>query len=188
MVEDLLDLPYSVIVMDEAYAEFSGFSWLAEIKKRPNLVVLRTFSKAYALAGIRLGVLCAREELVHELEKIRLPYNVDRAAQALGLLALKHRRLFAETIHKLVESRKNLEKSLAEFSSLTLFPSEANFILLRAANATELQRAFLESGIRVRAFLSDPRLADCLRVSVGTEEENDLVIKAAEKVCKRRAK
>jgi histidinol-phosphate aminotransferase len=188
MIEELLDLPFSVVVVDEAYGEFSGFSFLPETKKRQNLVVLRTFSKAYALAGVRLGMLCAHPVMVAELEKIRLPYNVDRVAQALGLLALKQRRLFAETVHKLVESRRALEKALAEFPALTLYPSDANFILLKSESASELQKAWLEAGIRVRSFPSDPRLAGCLRVTVGTEQENALLVETAEKVCKRKSK
>ncbi len=170
-VLELLNQRQAVVVVDEAYAEFSGASFLPDLKDHPNLVVLRTFSKAYGLAGLRVGILFTNRELASELEKARLPYNLDQVSQALAVLALKMRPAFQEGLARLVKARKFLEESLGRHRQVKVYPSEANFLLLKLDQAAALHRHLLEQGIRVRSFAGHPRLSDCLRVSAGTDGE-----------------
>lgn len=171
-VEELLALPGSVVVADEAYAEFSGTSLLELLPSHPNLVVLRTFSKAYGLAGLRLGLCFAHPRWIAEFEKIRLPYNVNAVTQALGALALRHRAVFQEVIARILEGRDLLQKGLAGLAGVQVYPSRANFLLFRCPRAEGLHAWLLKAGIRVRSFRGQARLDGCLRVTAGQPHEN----------------
>jgi histidinol-phosphate aminotransferase len=181
-IESLLSLPRTVVVLDEAYAEFSRSSWLGRLGDFENLVVLRTLSKAYGMAGLRLGMLFAKPALTRELEKVRLPYNVNAVTQCLAALALedRHRPSFQAQLEEVLAAKAVLGKRLAGARGLEVLPSQANFFLVRCPQASALHRALMRDGIRVRSF-NHPRLRDCLRITVGKPAENEALCGSIEK-------
>jgi histidinol-phosphate aminotransferase len=169
----------SVLVLDEAYIEFSGGSRIAEVLKRPNLIVLRTLSKAFGLAGLRIGFLAAHPELVSQLNKVRLPYNIDQLAQALAGLALKRQADFAPSLEAIQKDKARLANALADLPGIILYPSDANFFLFRLPGSEVFHRHMLERGLRLRRFQGG-RLEGCLRICVGSSEEMDICFSAFE--------
>jgi histidinol-phosphate aminotransferase len=169
-----------LVVVDEAYHEFSGQSVVPLLGRHPNLVVLRTFSKAMALAGLRLGYLLASPEIVREVNKARLPYNLNFFSQAVATAALDDWDSRRGYVDKIVASREDLLYRLYRVPGVRPFPSKANFILIELAEADP--RAVFESvyrrGVLVRDVTSYPRLQRCLRVSVGSEPENEAFLSA----------
>jgi histidinol-phosphate aminotransferase len=184
-VEKLLALKGTVLVLDEAYAEFSGDSFLARLDRHPNLVILRTLSKAWGLAGLRLGLLACHPDLAAELEKLRLPYNVDGMAQALALEALKKPAALEKRRKEILAERTRLEAGFARLPGLKLYPGAANFLFVRHPKALEFHGYLLKRGIRVRSFGGG--ISDCLRITVGKRHENALLLKAAHSFFKERA-
>lgn len=171
-VDALLAIEGCTLVLDEAYAEFGGRSLLGRAAQTPGLVVLRTFSKAWGLAGIRLGWLCAQPSLVAELEKLRLPYNIDGLTQALGEAALDLAPDFQARIPRLLALKGRLQGLLASLPGARLQPSDANFILFSHPRATALHAALLAAGLRTRRF-EGGALEGHLRISVGDEAQMD---------------
>jgi histidinol-phosphate aminotransferase len=169
-----------LVVVDEAYHEFSGRTMVPLLEEHANLIVLRTFSKAMALAGLRVGYLLASPQLVSEVNKARLPYNINFFSQLAARAVLEDRGTLEANVRRLVQAREALAASLARLAGLRVYPSEANFLLLELAEADP--KAVFESlysrGILVRDVTSYPRLSRCLRVSVGSEEENRLFLDA----------
>ncbi|MFO7167717.1 MAG: histidinol-phosphate transaminase [Chloroflexota bacterium] len=179
-LERLLELPLLVVV-DEAYAEFAGESVADMVGGPPNLVVLRTFSKWAGLAGLRVGYALCHEELIGHLWKIKQPYNVNVAAEVAALASLEDLDERMEKVRLLVAERERLERELAALPGLTVYPSRANFVLCRVAAGAEAARGLRDAlrrrGVLIRYF-DKPRLADCVRVSVGTPEQNDALLAA----------
>jgi histidinol-phosphate aminotransferase len=171
LIEALMAIEGVTLVLDEAYVEFSGRSWLAQAPTQGRVIVLRTFSKAWGLAGLRLGWLCAPPALVAELEKLRLPYNIDMLAQALAEEALDLAPLFLGRVAGLLEGRGQLRRALEALPGVTVFASDANFLLFRHPDAAGLHGRLLAAGLRVRRFGPGP-LEGCLRLSVGTPAQN----------------
>jgi histidinol-phosphate aminotransferase len=171
-----------LVVLDEAYVDFSGKTFLSELPAHPHLLVLRTLSKV-GLAGLRVGYLVADEAVLAELEKVRLPYNLNALSQAAATAVLKHRDLLRQQVRLIVAERERVAAALRVLPRVTVFPSEANFLLVRTARpAREVFRGLLDRGILVRDF-DDPRyLRDCLRITVGTPEENDLLLGALREI------
>jgi histidinol-phosphate aminotransferase len=169
-----------LVVIDEAYHEFAGTSVVPLLARHPNLVVLRTFSKAMALAGLRVGYLLAAPELVREVNKARLPYNLNFFSQLAALAALDEPLLLAEGVRLLVEERERLLERLRDFPGVRALPSQANFFLLELASARPqaVFDALLRRGVLVRDVTSYPQLERCLRVSVGSPEENETFLHA----------
>jgi histidinol-phosphate aminotransferase len=163
-----------LVVIDEAYHEFSGETVVPLLSEYPNLVVLRTFSKAKALAGLRIGYLLASSELVREINKARLPYNINFISQLAALAALEDRRTLDGTVGELIGLRDELMTTLAAMPGVRPYPTRANFILLELASADPkaVFEALYREGVLVRDVTSYPRLARCLRVSVGSPQEN----------------
>jgi histidinol-phosphate aminotransferase len=163
-----------LVVIDEAYHEFSGETVVPLLAEHPNLVVLRTFSKARALAGLRVGYLLASPELVREINKARLPYNINFFSQLAALAVLEEREALDRSVRELVALREELARELRALPGVRPFASRANFILIELAQADP--KAVFESlyrdGVLVRDVTAYPRLERCLRVSVGTAEEN----------------
>lgn len=174
LVDRLRGLDGTTLVMDEAYAEFGGRSLLAQAPHEAGLVVLRTFSKAWGLAGLRLGYLCARPDLVAELEKLRLPYNLNVLTQELACAALDEAPAFMARVPQLLALRERLEAALKGLPGATLYRSDANFVLLRVPDAARLHQALLLAGLRVRRFGAG-RLEGCLRISVGSPPQQQRV-------------
>jgi histidinol-phosphate aminotransferase len=179
-VERLCEDRDSLVVIDEAYHEFSARTVVPVLERHPNLIVLRTFSKAMALAGLRVGYLLASAELVREVGKARLPYNVNFFSQAAALAALQEEETLATSVRRLVAERERLLARLAGLPGVRAFPSDANFFLLEClfADPKAVFASMLRRGVLVRDVTSYPMLDRCLRVSVGTEEENDAFLHA----------
>jgi histidinol-phosphate aminotransferase len=181
-VEQLLDVP-AVIVIDEAYAEFSGESIADLVGSAPNLIVLRTFSKWAGLAGLRIGYGLIPEEIIQHLWKIKPPYNINMAAVAAAIAALEDLPLLQENVRRIVAERERLFAELQTIDGFQLYPSRANFVLirLRDGRARELKVALEQRGILVRHY-SKPGLSDCVRISVGTAAQNDRVLAALREI------
>lgn len=177
-IEQVLEASDALVLADEAYCEFSGASVVDMIAQHKNLVVLRTFSKAYSLAGLRLGYVFAQAEVINELCKVRQPYSVDAISQTIGLSVFESRQLFQARIETTIEERKKLYEALCKIPGLKVYPSEANYILFRVDQAESIWRALFEKGILIRDFSRSPGLTDCLRVTVGSAQENEAFLKA----------
>ncbi|MCO5171341.1 MAG: histidinol-phosphate transaminase [Planctomycetes bacterium] len=167
-----------LVVVDEAYQEFTGWSAVPLLAEFPHLVVLRTFSKAMGLAGLRVGYLLARPELATELDKVRLPYNLNRFSTIAAELALeRYDELLAPLVARLIDERERLAAAIAALPGFLPYPSRANFLLVRSAwPPGEVHAALAARGVLARDVSRYPMLAECLRVSVGTPEEGDLVL------------
>jgi histidinol-phosphate aminotransferase len=172
-LQRLLALP-AVVVLDEAYIEFCGGSRIEWVMDYPNLIVLRTFSKWAGLAGLRVGYGAFPLEIISHLWKIKQPYNVPVSGQLAALASLADRDRLLASVARLIEQRTALIAHLAAIEWLTPYPSHANFILCRVGGrpAAEVQRRLAEQGILVR-YYSSPRLADHIRISVGTAAQID---------------
>jgi len=172
----ILERSRALVVVDEAYIDFGGQTCLPLLEKYPNLVILRTFSKAFGLAGLRVGYLLGNPEVVSELMRVKQPFNLSTFAQVAARTALAYREEFLKMIALIRQSRGKLMQELASLPGVTVFPSEANFILFRTPQpANFVFRRLLQEGVLIRS-LHGPGLEECLRVTVGREEENEIFI------------
>jgi len=181
----LLESSPGLVVIDEAYHEFSGQSVVPLLNKYPNLVVLRTFSKAMAMAGLRVGYLLAAPELTREIAKAVLPYNLNIVSQTAAQVAIE---MYESKLKPLVTlicaERDRLFVGLETIQSLKPVRSRANFILVRSAmNPSRIFDELLKRDILVRDVSNYPMLSDYFRVSVGTPEENDRLLEALREIC-----
>jgi histidinol-phosphate aminotransferase len=169
-----------LVVVDEAYHEFGGETAVSLLEEHPNLVVFRTFSKAMALAGLRVGYLLSSPEIVREVNKARLPYNLNFFTQSAALAALEERTVLEEMVRRLVEERERLLERLGDVPGVRAWPSQANFFLLELLGASPraVFDALYRRGVLVRDVSSYPMLSRCLRISVGTPEENETFLHA----------
>jgi histidinol-phosphate aminotransferase len=169
-----------LVVIDEAYHEFAGESMVPLLETHPNLVVLRTFSKAMGLAGLRIGYLLASPELVREINKGRLPYNLNFFSQMAALLALDGYAELADRVRQLAEERERMLALVGDLPGVRAHPSRANFFLieLEEADPKAVFEALYRRGVLVRDVTAYPMLSRCLRISVGSPEENDAFLHA----------
>lgn len=176
-IEKILQKIDCVLLLDEAYIEFFGKSSVNLIKKYKNLIVARTFSKAYGLAGARVGYMIANEEISKIIAKTFMPYHMNSLSLATADIIFQMRDEFIPRIQMIISERKRMFERLKNLQNLELFPSQTNFILIRHEKADELNK-FLESlDIGVR-FFDNEILKNCLRISIGTRPENDEVFDA----------
>ncbi len=168
-----------LIVIDEAYIDFSEKeSWLVEIDAYPNLVITQTLSKAYGLAGIRLGICYASEAVISILNKIKPPYNVNELTQQRAIERLKDSDKIKQEIASIIEQREELLKVLLEVDFVEkVYPTEANFILAKVDDANKRYNQLIEKGIVIRNRTTQPLCENCLRFTIGTAEENAVVIR-----------
>ena len=181
LVRRLLDETDALVLLDEAYVEFapSGSSLVPWVAEHPRLMILRTLSKAFGLAGLRCGYLIASEAVIDVLAAIRQIYSEDVLAQAVALSAVRLRDEFAPVVEDVVRERERLSRALAELGCVRQWPSAANFLLVRVPHAADVRaRLRDEHSVLVRDFSYAPGLADCLRITVGTAEENDRLLAA----------
>jgi histidinol-phosphate aminotransferase len=164
-----------LVVIDEAYHVFAGKSFMPRLAEFPNLVIIRTVSKL-GLAGIRLGYLAGRPEWVAEFNKVRQAYNVGVLTQAAALFALDRLDVLEAQAAVIRRERQSLGQSLSEIKGITVFPSQANFFLLRVAHAERVFERLKRQGVLVRNL--HPGVADCLRITVGTPDENRILLTA----------
>ena len=164
-----------LVVVDEAYHVFAGKSFVPRLAEFDNLVVIRTVSKL-GLAGIRLGYLVGRPEWVAQLDKVRPPYNVSVLTQTAALFMLERLDVLEEQAARIRSERKSLGDSLKVLKGVTVYPSEANFFLIRVPDADKTYQALKQQNVLVRNL--NPGIRNCLRVTVGTPEENRILVTA----------
>lgn len=175
---------YGIVVIDEAYIDFAkGKSFVKDLKKFPNLVVLQTFSKAWGLAGLRLGMCFASAEIISILNKIKYPYNVSIRTQELVLDALEHKYKKDIWVEEILSQRSKLAKALKSLSIVEkVFPSDSNFLLVRVKDAHGTYESLVNNGIIVRDRSKVMLCYNCLRITVGTPEENEKLIDSLKKL------
>ena len=178
----LLELPL-VVIIDEAYAEFSGTSLVDLVPEHPNLIVLRTFSKWAGLAGLRIGYGVFPLDIIRHLWKIKQPYNVNVAAQAAALASLEDLEYLQANVQRIVAERERLYAELGKFDFLRPYPSRSNFILCRVLgrDARKLKLSLEREGILIRYF-NKPGLSDCVRISVGKPDQTDALLQTLREV------
>lgn len=173
-IEIILNNYFGIVVIDEAYINFSAHrSFVQELEDYPNLVVLQTLSKAWGLAALRLGMAFSNKEIIQVMNKIKPPYNINQATQELVLKALDEVEQVNDMIREIVSQRAKLEAALLEVPMvLKVYPSDANFLLVKVSDAKGTYQKLLDKGIVVRDRSSVILCEDCLRITVGTESEN----------------
>ncbi|MCL2337867.1 MAG: histidinol-phosphate transaminase, partial [Firmicutes bacterium] len=170
------------VAVDQAYLEFGGVDMQPLLADYNNLVILRTMSKAYSLAGLRVGYLFADPGIIHYLLKVKQPFNLNNFSQIAAREVLRHRELFAQQIAQIAEEREKMYLALQAIPNLTVYPSDANYLLFAAhGQAAGIYQGLLQQKVQIRNF-SEPPLAHCLRVTVGTPEENKIFLSALRKV------
>ena len=174
-IEKLIKESKGIVVVDEAYQPFSPReSFMKSVRRHPNLVVLRTLSKV-GLASLRSGFVVGRKEIIDEVNKVRLPFNVNSLSQAVAVSALKNKKGMNDSIKTIVRERNILFEKLRGIRGIKVFESDANFILFKVKSADSIYKGLLSRGVLVRN-LSDV-IKGCLRVTVGRPEENNVFIK-----------
>ncbi len=169
-----------IVVVDEAYIDFcQEDSLMRYIDHFPNLVILHTFSKAWGLAGFRLGMACSNPEIISYLEKIKAPYNLSGIVQQKGLSSLLNFQKKEAWVKELIAERKRMSQELSTYNCVKhVYPSDANFLLVKFDNAKDALRVFHDEGIIVRDRSNVPGCEECLRITIGTLAENDKVLTA----------
>ncbi len=181
----LLENFKGLVVVDEAYIDFSDEpSFTNELDRFPNLLVMQTFSKAWGLASLRLGMAFASEELIRILNKIKPPYNISGLTQETVLAAIKDKAKVDRMIQDILAEREFLKGELEKLSFVQkIHPSHANFLLVQIPNANQVYDDLIKEKVIVRNRAKVLLCADCLRITVGTREENEALLKALSKVC-----
>jgi len=177
-IETLLKEFNGIVVIDEAYIDFSDKdSWLARLDEFPNLIVTQTLSKAYGLAGIRLGICYASQEIISILNKIKPPYNVNQLTQDVALKALLNRDEVNNQIKAITSERNQLIKDLEKLDIVDkVYASDANFLLVKVDNANLRYEQLLNNGIVVRNRSNQMLCKNCLRFTIGTKDDNEKLI------------
>ena len=169
-----------IVIVDEAYIDFSSQpSFLKKLNEYPNLVVLQTFSKAWGSAGIRLGMAFASSEIISIFNKIKYPYNINKLTQEHALILLSHQDQVRLWVKELIDERNELARQLAAFSFINkIYPSDANFLLVKTNDAQRLYNYLVTKGIIVRNRSNITLCMGCIRITVGTSEQNQILLDA----------
>jgi len=183
-IEKLLNTFNGMVVIDEAYIDFSSEeSWLSRLEEFPNLIVTQTLSKAYGLAGVRLGICYASKEIIVALNKIKLPYNINELTQKRALERVLKTKEIKNEINAILTEKNNLLKALLQVNFIKkIYPSDANFMLVKVDDATKRYQQLLAKGIVLRNRTTQRLLENCLRITVGTAEENKKLLKALKEI------
>jgi len=183
-IEKVITQFEGIVVLDEAYIDFSKEnSFINELSKYDNLIVLQTFSKAWGMAGVRLGMAFASKEIISFFNKIKPPYNISALTQEYALNALKKHEEVDEKIKKLISERERLSHVFTEIECIKeIFPSSSNFLLVRFENANAIFSYLSDLDIIVRDRTRVKHGENCLRITIGTREENDQLITALKKL------
>lgn len=185
-IEYILEQADCPVAVDEAYYEFYGQSAVGLLAKYKNLIVTRTFSKAYGLASARVGYMLASAELIAAVGKVMMPYHVNALSLAAAEVVYQMRDEFSAGIMQAIAERNRMTAAMQAVPGITVYPSEANFLLIKTSCAKALNAYLAGKGIGIRDFSSSSELADCLRISIGTPVENDILIKAVKDYLERR--
>ena len=177
-IKALLELGV-LVIMDEAYIDFSGAqSWSQKLKDYNNLIVTQTFSKAYGLAGIRLGVCFADTEIIELLKKVKMPYNVNVLTQQTALKYLESEKVTEQQILEIVNNRQNLSNELLNISFVEkIYNSDSNFILVKVDDAERRYKELINKDLVLRNRSKEPLCKNCLRITVGSPKENKILLK-----------
>ncbi len=183
-IKKILLETHSVVVVDEAYIDFSiEKSFVDELSSYHNLVVLQTLSKAFGLAGLRIGLAFANTEIIQLMMRVKPPYNVNSVTQKLATEALRNPQIVQKTIRELLAGRNFLEKELGKMAAVEkIFPSDANFLLIRVPEAKSVYKKLSEEGIIVRYRGDQLHCENTLRITVGAAAENSRLIEALNKI------
>ncbi len=176
-IKSIIEKAEGIVVVDEAYSDFSGHTFMPLLENNENLVIMRTLSKV-GFAGLRLGMLYAKPQLVRELNKVRYPYNINSLSQAAAELVLDNHEFVSENIQLIIRERGRVMGELQSIEGIEPFPTDANFILFRVAEADRIFSELTERDILIRNFNKPGRLENCMRVTIGTPKENDAFLKA----------
>lgn len=178
IVEELLLKFNGLVVIDEAYIDFSKQeSWLKKLTDFPNLIITQTLSKAYGLAGIRLGVCYASQEIISVLNRIKPPYNVNELTQQKAIERLSKIEEVKKEISEIINQRNVAIESLKTISFIKkIYPTDCNFVLVKVDDATKRYHQLIEKGIVIRNRTKEPNCENCLRITIGTIEENEKLI------------
>ncbi|HEX9825128.1 MAG TPA: histidinol-phosphate transaminase [Flavobacteriaceae bacterium] len=179
-VEALIRDFQGIVVLDEAYIDFSEQeSWINRLEEFPNLVVTQTLSKAYGMAGIRLGICYASEDIISTLNKIKPPYNVNELTQQRALEQLNNLNAVKDQVNAVLNERTLLIEALKAIKFVSkIFPTDANFILVKVDDASKRYNQLIEKGIVVRNRTNQPLCENCLRLTIGTASENKKLIES----------
>lgn len=177
-ITKLLQLQRGLVVIDEAYIDFAeADSWLAELSKYPNLVVCQTLSKAWGLAGLRVGMCFASTEIINVLNRIKPPYNINELSQQAALKALNQVDEYNRNLQSILKQKERLEKALPCFIFIkNLYPSDANFLLIEVADANGLYDYLVTNKVIIRNRSNEHLCKGCLRITVGLPAENDRLL------------
>ena len=184
LIENLLRQFKGIVVIDEAYIDFSSQeSWLSKLFDYPNLIITQTLSKAYGMAGVRLGICCASKEIISMLDRIKPPYNVNTLTQQKALEHLLKIDIIKEEIVTIVKEKDRLIDALSTIKFVNnVYPSDANFILVKVDDANTRYNQLLEQGVVVRNRSKQFNCENCLRFTVGNEKENKTLINILNKI------
>ncbi|MDE3124737.1 MAG: histidinol-phosphate transaminase [Bacteroidota bacterium] len=179
-IETILNNFNGIVVIDEAYINFSRQkSFIQELMDYPNLIILQTFSKAWGLAGLRLGMAFAQEAIIEIMDKVKPPYNINQVTQDLAVEALQEVGMVNDMIKEIVAMREALAKVFQQIPVIEkVYPSDANFLLVQVKNAPSVYNYLLTKGIVVRDRSNVQLCEGCLRITIGTETENTLLVDA----------
>ena len=183
-IEKLLHNFNGLIVLDEAYIDFSKQqSWLNRLNDFPNLIITQTLSKAYGMAGIRLGICYASKEIIDVLNKIKPPYNINELTQLKAMEKVLDKNLVSKEIKSILTEKCKLLKVLLQVKFISkVYSSDANFVLVKVDDATKRYNQLIEKGIVVRNRTTQPLCKNTLRFTVGTHEENKALVKALKEI------
>ena len=173
-----------IVVIDEAYIDFTAAkSWLHEVNTYKNLIVTQTLSKAYGMAGLRLGVCYANESVIKFLKKIKMPYNVNVLTQTHAMQYLEDKTSIQNKITKIIQSKSKLKTDLEKIDFVTkIYKSDTNFLLVQVDDANKRYTQLLDNGIVVRNRTNEALCENCLRITIGTKEENEQLMKVFNKL------
>lgn len=181
VIEEILKAAEGIVVVDEAYFEFSGLTATGLLQSYDNLIILRTFSKAFGLAALRVGYMLAAEDVISYIDRVRSPFNVSTFAQVVATEALNNIEAIMERVEVIKIERERLRKLLEGFEGLECYESWSNFLLIRTPRAGDIYSSLMGSGVCVKSF-SSPRLRDCLRITIGSPLQNDRLYEGIKEV------
>lgn len=177
-IEDILSVHSGILLLDQAYVEFGAFNGIELLNNFSNLIITRTFSKALGGAGLRIGYMFGDKDVIAQINKIKLPYNIDIITEHAASQILSNPQFTNDKVELLINERKKVYNFLKTLPLQNLYPSAANFICIRTEKSSELFEYLKERNILTRDVSSYPMLSNCLRISIGTPEENDALISA----------
>lgn len=182
LLRKIIETANCLVVVDEAYYPFSGSTVIKWIKEYENLVVLRTFSKAFAFGGARLGYMAADPEICRQIEKVLLPFRINKLTYAAAMVVLQNPKYVDHYVKTICEERERVFKELSKIKKIKVINSQTNFLLFHVEKSEEVFRRLVHQRVIIRKISDGRRLIDYLRVSIGSPEENDLFITSLKKI------